>query len=684
MPLTGQAGSRSLDAAVEYLPPLFDFEKLFEQDLSYLLVYLSAGVAGFFGALIAGAWLLRRGHRARKGFAERFPRVHLRVPLLLGSCVCVAVLCSVNVESIHNMEAAYLHNFITTSFLDNLAKGALTSHLPAYVATVRLISLVSTELIAFRAFSALAMLLAVVCFYNLARMFYDRRATLLATLLFSLAPVSLYYAKVAEPYSLLLAVSTLFTWLFMVHIRHPKTSSLPLIVCGVLGCYLHVYFTAALAAAVVTVLLAVDRWRRFREFSTALGGIVMLSAPVMLLVMLQKPLGSVLWPPQVAARVHLPHDIHPQVSCLRDYWLFFGFQINLSSVALAYIAGAIVVLAFLATVWMARRVARDRTPLLMALSAVIFCLLLNVFLYDGINRGVAGWYPLWRHSIVIVPFVFFALAALISRCLSRLTPAVTYVLVGVVLLSQVWSARRILFDTNIPDSRGAWHYVSERLQDGDAISATPVTLFCFSTFSYHVMPERLWKEDELYWHELEPGKKTFLDFNNHDATYTSMANIYLVKRIWNLNFDFRFFGLVPEFNQYGQELFDRAFHDWRVADRRSFPFVTVRLLEAPAVPPMDRDTLKIEAGRNDLKFARGMGPEVFEHAEIRTISRSGQIFAPRHRSRKVPRRMRIDGPGYSLEVKLDETMMASEAGGHLISLEFAAGRSYREITVEYE
>ncbi|MHA1568207.1 MAG: glycosyltransferase family 39 protein [Alphaproteobacteria bacterium] len=124
-----------------------------------------------------------------------------------------------------------------------------------------------------RMISALAGVLAVLLMYLLARRFTGDRSALLPALLLAFSFYAIYYSQENRPYSLVIALSLLTTWLFVEAFFHRRRwLALPYALGIAVVCYLH--YTAVMLPLIHTTALLVctiARWRPASDDDYRLG-----------------------------------------------------------------------------------------------------------------------------------------------------------------------------------------------------------------------------------------------------------------------------------------------------------------------------------------------------------------------------------------------------------------------------
>ncbi len=331
---------------------------------------------------------------------------------------------------------------------------------------------------------------------------------------------------------------------------------------------------------------------------------------------------------------------------------------------------------------------------------ILLFISLNYYYYYNVEyKQLHGYYPMMRHFILALPVLFLSLSELIYILLRAGFNKTCYGLIALLLSLQASSDARILLRPTVPDSESAWKHIAAGLTEGDAVAVTPVPLFLFATLRYYIPPHATGKGGP-YWADLASltkesgrrasGESVLLNFSNCWADYPSMRNAFFVNRIWNVRYDFRMFGLIPEFGGKGEQLFDEQFSDWKLKEETAFPFVRVRLLEAPPVPRWSGGPLVICAGVNDLKFVRGVEGDVFQKAPVRRLTDNAQVLAPPCPS-GPPKRIVVRGPGFTLardvappgDQGAPAVSFRRDARGFIIPLTFVKGRLYRYIVLWY-
>ncbi len=676
----------ALLAPVEYKPDPF------VPDFREIIIFLCVGLVVATVIFLAGRHIVRYGLAYQDKNRTSFPVIYWLYPSIIGIAAFFIIHPFINVESIHNMEDLYIGYPRGTGLLVLLFHDMIYNHLPFFRLAVSLLSLYSDDIIAIRTMSLIVHCATVVPFYNLARSLYGRRAAWLSAILFTLAPLTLYYSKVALPYSWLRFFSTLFIWLFFVRLRDSRASHWPLIAAGVLGCYVHQFFFLIVAGSFVTLVITSDsreeRVRRIRNFASVYGYMMIFASPLAVMQILLISTNMTLLASGVTTLIGLvPYAVNPSLAALRDAVAFPGMFFVLSSARSSFIAGIVVIV--IAAVAFSFRSNRKSPLFIMTACVTALYLVLTLFYHNVVfSGGMKGWIPMWRHGLEIAPLLFLLAAGLMKQAFSSGKGKFVYVLFGMIFLVQSASAARILKGPNVPDARGAAKHVMSHVRDGDAVISLPSPIVLSSTFDYYFFPRETDVGEYPRWIALKENTSILADCSDEFVTYKSLSQVLFIRRIWKLEFDSRYFGIFPEFAKNRIGNFDTAFNNWRVVGEKRLPFVTLRLMEAPPPAFPTGDTLIIEAGVNDLRFVRGTKESVFISSESRTITGDGELVIPTAVDRNIEKVELLYGNSVKKTVDIsprNSRVYASfEKGGlYLISLKTAEGIEYDTIKVSF-
>jgi mannosyltransferase len=168
---------------------------------------------------------------------------------------------------------------------------------------------------AIRSLSTAACLLCVPVIYLLGRELAGKRQGLVAALLFSLCPTSLYFGQEARVYALFMLSASIVLWAVAVLLRDPRSvkAAVAYVFFATLGFYLHatgLLFTVACAGAVGLFWLTQGAaGRRHLLRWTALNGLVLLlGAPYFVSTIGASRTGGLNWMP--------PFSMHSLVTCV--------------------------------------------------------------------------------------------------------------------------------------------------------------------------------------------------------------------------------------------------------------------------------------------------------------------------------------------------------------------------------
>lgn len=647
--------------------------------------------------------LYKRQKPAKTG--PDFPEIHIREPFLIAIIPVLLVACTSRLESIHNMEEMWLLNYPEISLWDAILLEFSGNHYPLYTIFLDIVSVICPEPWFYRSMGALVFGLGVFAFYNLCHEMLGRKTAVFLSLMFAVSPWSIYYAGIIQPYNFMRTGVSFFLWFFFLWSKGVKKAGTPLVLASICVMYLGLYGFFVLFSALPALFFAdrTTRKERFQDIQGIMGILFILAAPlvfvqVILLSMVRLNLAA-----QVIADPYLPMELPLLLQSVHDFLRFAGFQVCMFSQPAPTASGLAVFLAFILLV--IRDSKTIKANLLMRTWGI--CLAVTFLAYTHslhvLNRDVGGWYPFWRHCMILVPFLFLFPGKILKTGLEH--PVYKHrvrALIFLILVLQVASSYRILTDTQIPDSKGAWEYIRARFRDGDAVCATPVPLFNNHVLMYYGFPGV--KRHSLTWHNEENTGYLYFNLNDQHATFSSMEKILFIERIWHVAYDFRFYGIYPEFGLQSSRRFSGVFSRWPVTQEKKLPFLTIRLHTRPFSPVIDCPVLLIKAGVNDLSYVRMVYPGTRHAAKMRVIQEESQLFIPENAC-GIPFFMEVEtGKGRILAKINTDTKEVQENGfsgqkpkgagsleirasryrnGFLIPLEKMAGMVYRTIRIRF-
>lgn len=639
------------------------------------------GTAAAFLAAAGGVILFVWGIRKKRNGQFKRPEQPFIIPLALSVIAFFALVRVVDVQSCHHLECpGYITDYSLFNFRQMLLWCCLAvTHFPLYPFLLKVLSPLSDTLESVRMVSVFFFSLSIFMFFRLAALLFNKKTTFFCTTLFGLSPFLLYYAVSAQPYALVLLLSVSFTYYFVLHIQENRGTLLPLVITGVLGGYTHPYFYLVPVSALGSlVIIPGQRRQRFRNMAPALGIMVFLLSPMVVFGVLQIHITREALTAHFAAlNIFPPETLPTAILHLRDMLLFFGFQFSFISQKAVFMAGLIFLAVTITGYIMAFRQKNESAIFYVGL---LLLALTGAYSYTQKLYGAlalnSSWWTVWRYCIVAVPFLFLACGSLIQSGLSKHRAKLLYVVLAATLVFQLYSAREILLQKTIPDSKSAWSYIQKQIQPGDIIIVSP-SVFLKPTFLYYVRKHSS---------PLELGR--FFPYLDYFIPYEDIRRTGFVKRVWNVRYDFKFYGLYTDiYRQHGEKAFDSGFSDWELIEEKGFPFLSVRLLSAPAWPAFEGKKLNIYAGKNDILFIRNVSPVVSVKQSNRTILQNTQLIVPFATGRQLKSLTLINHemPGaQELSKNVTEVPHTLTENGYLFLLDWAAGFQYNEIVLGYE
>jgi len=269
-----------------------------------------------------------------------------------------------------------------------------------------------------------------------------------------------------------------------------------------------------------------------------------------------------------------------------------------------------------------------------------------------LNYSNAGGFPMsYRHLQMLGFFfmypIFFACDR-IGLWLSIRTGspryAINLLLLAVFLINFPW----LLSSLRSPDMNGAMNYIYENAKEYDGV--IPGNIYFMNEYhtrhltepsnNYHIVPYPDGASNEEHttgnfnrWIKLQkPGGEIINSIMLNIAPFsigsfkTLLENSF-IQRVWYLDNDTRFLGVLPDFpGEYQNQIRD-ALKDRKEVSSISFNGVTVRLYEIEPIPIMMNasESFTISAGINDYYFVRGAIPDLRVYSRSRAITKNTYV-----------------------------------------------------------
>jgi len=161
-----------------------------------------------------------------------------------------------------------------------IAITATDVHPPLYFLLVKLFMLLGQTEVAVRLVSALCGAASVTALYFVGKTLFDARVGLVGAAILALSPLQLFYAQEARMYTLLLLLTILSSWCFVLALQNDTKLWWGLFTALATLAGYTAYFAFLVLAAMGLYVLFVDRRReRILHFALSMGGVALLYLP---------------------------------------------------------------------------------------------------------------------------------------------------------------------------------------------------------------------------------------------------------------------------------------------------------------------------------------------------------------------------------------------------------------------